>query len=438
MTLFAFTVGHRLRNRYTTAFSCRSEAFAPRPGSNVRYLARSLNIVIALGCLVGCGASQPPPPFSASLPTVGSAAPPAHSAIDSLKVSSLDQLMQERRANASDFPIGIGDVIQVSLPGLKGTGAGFENSGGGSAAAGGSDPAGEEAFDSETVRVDGMGDIDLHFVGKVHAAGLTEGQLKEELERRLNKYMYSPEVELFVKSYSSREVAVSGEVHQPGMYTVNGPTETVHDLIIQAGGTTDNAASRIVLTPAKENPNAAIASTASHLAQTQFQGAAVHNPNGAPPLNGMLKEPVAASYVIDLGSDASADRYLNMPVRPGDTIYVPRAGSVSVVGWVYAPKSLDITPGLTVLGAISAAGGPMYAADQTNIKIIRQNGKDETSTIVVNLKDIKSAHERDVPLQANDVVEVGYSTWKIPGYALYYGIQGIFNFAPAAMMVNGL
>jgi len=364
--------------------------------------------------------------------------PPAQSAIDSLKASSLDQLMQERRANASDFPIGIGDVIQVSLPGLKGTGSGFENSGGASAAAGGSDPAGADDFDSETVRVDGMGDIDLHFVGKVHAAGLTEAQLKQELERRLNKYMYNPEVELFVKSYSSREVAVSGEVHQPGMYTVNGPTETIHDLIIQAGGTTDNAASRIVLTPAKENPNAAIASTASHLAQTQFQAAAVHDPKGAPPLNGMLKEPVAASYVIDLGSDPSADRYLNMPVRPGDTIYVPRAGSVSVVGWVYTPKSLDITPGLTVLGAISAAGGPMYAADQTNIKIIRQAGKDETRTIVVNLKDIKSARERDVPLQANDVVEVGYSTWKIPGYALYYGVQGLFSFAPAAMMVNGL
>ena len=63
--------------------------------------------------------------------------------------------------------------------------------------------------------------------------------------------MYDPQVELFVKSYSSREVAVTGEVHSPGMYIVNGPTETVHDLIIRAGGTTDNAAPKVMLTPSK-------------------------------------------------------------------------------------------------------------------------------------------------------------------------------------------
>ena len=36
----------------------------------------------------------------------------------------------------------------------------------------------------------------------------------------------------------------------PDMYTISGPNETIRDLIVRAGGTTDSAAARIILTPA--------------------------------------------------------------------------------------------------------------------------------------------------------------------------------------------
>ena len=33
------------------------------------------------------------------------------------------------------------------------------------------------------------------------------------------------------------------------------------------------------------------------------------------------------------------------------------------MGWVYTPKTIEIRPGLTVLNAVSEAGGTLFAAD---------------------------------------------------------------------------
>ena len=145
----------------------------------------------------------------------------------------------------------------------------------------------------------------------------------------------------------------------------------------------------------------------------------------------------STTYVIDLSKGQSNQHYLNLPVRPGDTIYVPRAGSATVVGWVHTPKTIDITPGLTVLNAVSQAGGPLFAADTSAVKIIRQGAGHDTKTLAVNLNDIEAARAPDVLVQANDVVDVSYSAARVPGYALYYGLQGLVSFAPAALVVGG-
>jgi protein involved in polysaccharide export with SLBB domain len=119
-------------------------------------------------------------------------------------------------------------------------------------------------------------------------------------------------------------------------------------------------------------------------------------------------------------------------------LFVPPAGQVSVIGWVYKPVVVPVTQGLTTLGAVSAAGGMLYAADQTAVKIMRREPGDQTKVIEVNLEEVKKGNATDVALQANDVVDVGYSAAKIPGYALYYAAQGIVSFAPAALLMGGL
>lgn len=108
-----------------------------------------------------------------------------------------------------------------------------------------------------------------------------------------------------------------------------------------------------------------------------------------------------------------------------------------MIGWVYHPTVLPVTHGLTTLNAVSAAGGMMYAADPATVKIMRREAGDQTQIIHVNLAEVQRGQAPDVALQANDVVDVGYSAVKIPGYALYLAAQGIATMAPAAAIMSG-
>jgi polysaccharide biosynthesis/export protein len=304
----------------------------------------------------------------------------------------------------------------------------------------------DQGLGGSTVKVSSQGFIVLPLVGRVRAGGLNEEQLRDELTRGFGKYMYDPQVELTIQSYNSREVSMSGEVRNPGMYTITRPHETIREMIIAAGGTTDNAGSRVVLTPAPLKLTDLLAAKASGdasapgdalmntSADPSYANVSDTNPLSAPGVSGTT---LSATYVIDL-SKQSTQRFLNIPVRPGDTIYVPSSGSVTIIGWVYSPKTIQITPGLTVLNAVSQAGGTLFAADSNKIKILREGAHHETKTILVNLNEIKDAKAPDVLVQSNDVIDVTYSPGRIPGYALYYAAQGLVSFAPAALLVNGM
>jgi polysaccharide export outer membrane protein len=405
---------------------------------------KPLGVWLILLVVGGCAGSNPSNSMPADPRVLAQTEPlpaPAAAVPDSadLKVSRLEQLWQTRRGNPGDFPIGAGDIIAVSVPGLPDfdSSRGGGGSGGGGMATAGGESGGDQALDNWTVRVSGQGYINLPLLGQMHVAGQTEEQLRGELIHRLEKYMYNPQVELFVRSYNSRQVAVSGEVHSPGMFTLNGSNETIRDLIVRAGGTTDNAASRIILTPAPiklPGQQAANASVAPPEGDSSYANVTDTNPLSAPGVSGTT---LSATYVIDLSKGQSSQRYLNIPARPGDTIYVPRAGSVTVVGWVYSPKTIDITPALTVLNAVSQAGGTLFAADAERIKILRQGPQHETKTLVVNLNDIKEAKTPDILVKANDVIDVPYSAVRIPGYALYYAAQGLVTYAPIALITSG-
>ena len=61
--------------------------------------------------------------------------------------------------------------------------------------------------------------------------------------------MYDPQVDLFVKEYKSRQVAVVGAVRAPGLITLSGAGESILDVLTQAGGTTPEAADEVVIMP---------------------------------------------------------------------------------------------------------------------------------------------------------------------------------------------
>jgi polysaccharide export outer membrane protein len=100
---------------------------------------------------------------------------------------------------------------------------------------------------SRTVPVRPDGKISLPLLDDVQAAGLTPKQLKDNLARRLSKYISSPEVSVIVREIHSLRVAVLGEVNRPGRYDLKSRA-TILDAIALAGGFSPYAArSKLVI-----------------------------------------------------------------------------------------------------------------------------------------------------------------------------------------------
>ena len=113
-----------------------------------------------------------------------------------------------------------------------------------------------------------------------------------------------------------------------------------------------------------------------------------------------------AEALIDRG-DAS----LNVALQPGDAIVVPHVKTfrVYVTGAVSKPGSVEFrsTEGITVLQAITAAGGPTERASLSKVSILRSNPDGSQEKIQLNLRKIQKGKQPDQPLRKNDSVVVG-------------------------------
>jgi protein involved in polysaccharide export with SLBB domain len=131
--------------------------------------------------------------------------------------------------------------------------------------------------------------------------------------------------------------------------------------------------------------------------------------------------PTAQAVRIPLRSTSltGGGRYMSLPARPGDVLVIPGGGQVMVVGWVHNPGHFEVGSGLTVLGAVGESGGPMYAADTKEVALIRSEHNGSKETISVDLDKISRGEAPDVPVKANDVIDVPYSGWRIGPYVFY-------------------
>jgi polysaccharide export outer membrane protein len=315
----------------------------------------------------------------------------------STDLERLAQLWHRRTQEgaSADYPIGPGDVLEISVPHM-------------------------EELESRTVRVSGEGTISLPFTGIVPVMGLTEREVKAELRQRLTKYKRDPQISLFVREYRSRLVAVAGAVGKPGLYSLASSTDTLLDMISQAGGMTKEAFPRILLTPAESAGSEQTDRFASTVPAPQGEGAPAS-----------LTEKNANPIVIDLKSlrKGSNQIYLTLPARPGDSIFVPSGGEVLVGGWVDKPGSYPITAGMTVLGAVAAAGDTLFPADTGAVKIFRTGKGGEKIFLSADLKKITNGESSDIPVQEGDIIEVASSTPKLVSY-------GMFNFFRTVLHVG--
>ena len=87
------------------------------------------------------------------------------------------------------------------------------------------------------------------------------------------------------------------------------------------------------------------------------------------------------------------------------TVKEYRSKRVTLLGQVQKPGSFPLAPDMTLLQAISLAGGMTSIAQASRVNLTRKT-KNGTRTVVVNLEEIYEGRAPDIPLQAGDSVYV--------------------------------
>ncbi|CZZ94120.1 outer membrane protein involved in polysaccharide [Bordetella ansorpii] len=183
--------------------------------------------------------------------------------------------------------------------------------------------------------VNGNGTFFYPFVGEMRAAGLTVGQIRDALTRKLARFIAEPQVDVSVMAFRSQRAFAMGQLAKPGMAPITEVPMRVSDLVAHSGGLTDRA----------------------------DLGAAVLTRGGS-----QLKLDLYALYYKgDLSQDVL--------ISPGDILTVPenRYNKVFVLGEVVRPQSIVLPRGrMSLAEALADAGGVNpFTANTAHLYVIR-------------------------------------------------------------------
>lgn len=347
-------------------------------------VARVSALALGLAFAWGCSAHRP----SHSEGRAGT----SESAGAVMSARDRDALATLTAARAAEKPtdgyrIGPDDLLDVRIPDLTDpqsmVSARLGQAGGGTGQAIAAAPAFQQGL-----RVSATGEINVQTLGLVKAAGSTPTELEHQLARRLvaSGILRAPQVSVQVAEYRSGVVAVIGSVERPGLYPVTRPRATLADMLWAAGG------------PAKD-------------AGRVVEFVAAGGPRGGAPIRVDLEvllrpEVTESASGADCGGGQCTDLRFNSEVRPGDTISMGAAGTVTVDGWVEKPGAYPVTRGLTVAGVIAAAGGHLFPADRTKTTVQRVGAASERRSFDIDLAAVSAGTLDDVPITDGDVIHV--------------------------------
>jgi polysaccharide biosynthesis/export protein len=247
------------------------------------------------------------------------------------------------------------------------------------------------------LRVNGQGEITMPLVGVVKVAGMAPQEIERHLAELYDaRFLVNPQVTVEVKEFRHQRVAVTGAVAKPGSYEIIGP-RTLLEVLSLAGGFSSIASA----VQAGDVVNVIRHQNAPDQAKTI-------EPGGLAPF-----APKTETLVIDLRRLVSGQEpQLNIPVRNGDVVYVPFAGTAYVLGGVRKPGNIAVKEKITVSQAVALAGGVDPILGTNNITIMRFDEQGKPISINTNLNSIIARNDDDLPIKDNDVVVVNESAVK--------------------------
>ena len=220
---------------------------------------------------------------------------------------------------------------------------------------------------NQTVFVRPDGRTSLPLVGEIMVAGKTVQELQDHLAQVYDKTSQNAVVTVIVREIKSRPVYFVGGFGRPGPLQLTRELSLMQAISIIGGVVPGGDAEKGYL------------------------------------LRGDKRIAVDFNKLLQKG-----DLTQNTQLEPGDTVVVPIADMVFVQGEVRAPSPIKYTTDLTVLKAITQAGGltPLAAAGRVDLLRGRTGEKKERIRIDVD-KIIKSPEENpDVGLKPEDIIYV--------------------------------
>jgi polysaccharide export outer membrane protein len=208
------------------------------------------------------------------------------------------------------------------------------------------------------------------YVGSVDVAGRTLAEIRDDVSRRLGRFVQNPQLDVRVAAFRSKKVNVSGEVLQPGVLPVTDVPLTLIEAVALAGGATANAALQRV--------------------QVARDGA-------------LLTFDMLA--LLERG-----DMRQNLLLQDGDVVYVPESSfyAVHMLGEVATPGTVPMVRGRLNLAEAIAAGGGFNPASANAERVFVFRGSYARPEVF--WLDAKSADAMllatQFPMQPQDVVFV--------------------------------
>src|SRR5678809_780743 len=177
----------------------------------------------------------------------------------------------------------------------------------------------------EAVRVEGNGMIRMPLVeNDIQAACMTEGELAKEISTRYARYYKNLQVDVFIKEYHSKQVAIIGAVNEQSRFELQRRVRLL-ELLTYARGPSAKAGQTINI----------VRSTAPSLCRQDSD------------------DEIAAFSSYRLSVTMVGDPKSNPYIEAGDIVTLPDADQVYVVGNVYTPLTIPLKEPITLSRAVA-------------------------------------------------------------------------------------
>lgn len=267
------------------------------------------------------------------------------------------------------------------------------------------------------------GTVNLPAIGQVSVSGLTIPEAEQFIGDAYRSKVRYPRITIGLRTPRQLRIAMTGEIHQPGVYTISvdetGQFPTLVDAIQLAGGITQ-AADMEQVQIQRHVGNSNTQSFVSDLAMLVGQGDLSQDiplrdgdtitVNQIEQINLQTSNQIAVSNLATDESEAISVVVVGEVFRPGTYNYASRRTSNQsvTIGDNASANSVQQPGRLTVTRALRLAGGIKPLADLRKVEVKRTTRFGDSRTISLDLWQLVETGDssQDLILQAGDTVVV--------------------------------